>query len=300
MAESRRLLRIQSADEFGRRGLSGQITLTPLAALGLMGFTVLCSSFALVLKAGRPAEDLMAEYLKSDLIAIAVTIIPCYLLIRIITAELKGRIQDLGDKGDLSSRIYISMNDDFGEQISKLNGFLDQLSPFIARLKDETRIVADTAARLSPSTDKFEMALALMKSSGGKIVKEGERQNQQITETPGGIQGITDKAMNVEAQVLVQYAAVEESSASVNQMAANIASVAEMAGKAESLSSKLRESSVGGEASNKSAVDAIAAIQDASIANSASARSGTSPASSASTPRGWPGPWAVSSSRPRR
>jgi methyl-accepting chemotaxis protein len=274
MAESRRLLRIQSAEVFGRNGrltVSGRITLTTLATVGFMGLNVLCSPFALILGVGRPAADPMAAYLKSGLIAIAVTIIPCYLLIRIITTELKGRIddlssriQDLGDKGDLSSRIYISMNDDFGELTSKLNGFLDQLSSLIASMRDETRIVADTAARLSTSTDKSKMALVLMKSSVGKIVKEGERQNQQIAETHGGIQGIADNAKNVEAQVLVQSAAVEESSASVNQMAANIASVAEMAGKAEGLSSKLRESSVGGEASIRSAVEAIADIQGAS------------------------------------
>ena len=119
------------------------------------------------------------------------TFIPCFLLVadhydraERRVSDLSDRVQDLGDKGDLSSRIYISMNDDFGELTSKLNGFLDQLSTLIVSLKDETRIVAETAARLSASTDESKMALALMKSSVDKMVKEGERQNQQITESP--------------------------------------------------------------------------------------------------------------------
>ncbi len=274
MAESRRLLRIQSAGEFGRgrrMTVSGRITLTILVAMGFVALGVLCSAFALILRVGRPVENLMTEYLKNGLIAAFITFLPCFILIRIITAELKGRIndlsgriQDLGDKGDLSSRIYISMNDDFGELTSKLNGFLDQLSSLISSLRDETKIVADTASKLSSSTEESKMALTLMKSSVGRIVKEGEGQNRRIAEAHEGIQGIAGNAKNVESQVLVQSAAIEESSAAVNQMAANIASVAEMASKAAALSSRLRESSVGGEASISSSVDAIAAIQEAS------------------------------------
>ena len=273
MAESRQLLKIQDVGEFGgerKMTISGRITLVSFVTLGFMALNAFAAPFALILK-GDGTSSIMGKYIESGLLAIAATIIPCFFLVRIITNELRkrvsdlsGRVKDLGDKGDLSSRIYISMNDDFGELTSKLNGFLDQLSTLIASLKDETRIVADTASRLSASTDESKMALALMKSSVERMVKEGARQNQRISETHGGIQGITANAKNVEEQVLVQSAAVEESSASVNQMAANIASVAEMASKAEGLSSHLRESSSGGEASIKSAIDAIAEIQKAS------------------------------------
>lgn len=274
MAESRQLLRIQDVGEFGgerKMTISGRITLLSLVTLGFMGLNAFASPFALILGGAGDASPLMGSYLRSGVFAIAVTLVPCFFLVRIITNELKkrvsdisARIEDLGDEGDLSSRIYISMNDDFGGLTSKLNGFLDQLSTLIASLKEETRIVADTAAKLSASTEESKMALALMKSSADRMVKEGERQNQRISETHGGIQGIAENAKNVEEQVLVQSAAVEESSASVNEMAANIASVAEMASKAEGLSSRLRESSSGGEASIKSAIDAIAEIQTAS------------------------------------
>jgi methyl-accepting chemotaxis protein len=274
MAESRQLLRIQSTEGFGRgwrMNISGRIMLTTVVILGFMGLNSFCSAFALILQCGTPAADPMAEYLKSGALAIAATFVPCVLLVLIVTSELKkrvgdlsDRIQDLGDKGDLSTRINISMNDDFGSLTSRLNGFLDQLCSLMTSLKDETRIVAQTAETLSASTNESKMALTLMKSSAQRIVIEGERQNQQISEAHGNIQGLTDSAKDVERQVLAQSAAVEQSSASVNEMAANIKSVAELAGKAERLSARLRESSVEGEASIRLAVSAIGEIQGAS------------------------------------
>ena len=275
MAESRKLLRLQSTGDFGsgkRMTISGRIILAALVTLGFMGLNAFCASFALIQGCGEPAADPMAEYLRSGVLTMVVTIVPCILLIGIITTELKrrvsdlsDRIQDLGDKGDLASRINISMNDDFGALTSKLNGFLDQLSSLIATLKGETKIVAETAGSLSASTDKSRLALALMKSSVNKMVKEGERQNSKITEAYGDIQGLAENAKKVEDQVLAQSAAVEQSSASVNEMAANIGSVAELAAKTEALSSQLRESSSGGGASIQSAIGAIAEIKDASV-----------------------------------
>jgi methyl-accepting chemotaxis protein len=276
MAESRQLLKIQDIEVFGRKGrmsISGRITLTSAVTLGFMGINAFCSAFALIKQSqeAAPAANIMSEYLKSGAASIVATFIPCFLLVRIIATELKGRIgtlservQGLGDRGDLSSRIYISMNDDFGSLTSRLNGFLDQLSTLIVNLRDETRIVAETARRLSSSTDESKLALTLMKSSVNKIVGEGERQNHQIAEAHGDIQGISENARDVEQQVLVQSAAIQQSSASVNEMAANINSVAELAGKAETLSSRLRLSSSGGETSIKTAVGAITEIQDAS------------------------------------
>jgi len=276
MAESRQLLRIQDIEVFGRRGrrtISGRITLTSAVTLGFMGINAFCASFALVQQSqdAAPAANIMSEYLKSGAASIVATFIPCILLVRIIAVELRGRIgalservEGLGDKGDISSRIYISMNDDFGSMTSRLNGFLDQLSALIVNLRDETQIVARTAQRLSASTDESKLALTLMKSSVNKIVGEGERQNRQIAEAHGDIQGISENARDVEQQVLVQSAAIQQSSASVNEMAANINSVAELAGKAETLSSRLRESSSGGETSIQKAVGAITEIQDAS------------------------------------
>lgn len=274
MAEGRRLLAIEDVGEFGsgrRVSIAGKIELTAAIGLGFMGINGLCASFALISGSGTKPDDMMAAYLQSGAVALIATFVPCFLLVRIVSAEMRGRLRglsdrlvDLGSKGDLSSRVYISMNDDLGLLISRLNGFLDQLAALVSGLGQETRIVGEKAESLSGSMGESKMALVLMKSSVGRILEEGARQNKRIGEADSDARSIAANAQDVERQVLAQSAAIEQSSAAVNELAANVGSVAELAAKAEALSVELRASSSQGETSIGTAVAAIKEIREAS------------------------------------
>ncbi len=156
------------------------------------------------------------------------------------------------------------MNDDIGLLITRLNHFLDQLSSLILGLKGEITVVSEHSATLSESMRQSSLALALMKSSSQKIVREGGEQSQRITEADNNVGSIAKNAQDVENQVLVQSSAIEQSSAAINQLAANVSSVAALTDKAEILGSRLKESSAQGQTSIKGAISSVQEIKTAS------------------------------------
>lgn len=277
ISDDRKLLNIHTVDKMGKNfslSIKAKLVLASMVGLLLMGVHCFCASYQLILQdGGKPVTNMMSEYLASALPIFILTFIPAIGLIAILASDLQHRlrdtterIQDIGNKGDLSSRINIASKDEIGELTGGLNMLMKQLSVLVKNLQQETSIVEASAEQLSNSADVSSGALSVMKNSVSKVSAEGERQGGLVETASNGINHVTSSALEVEQQVSMQATAVQQTSASVNEMAANIQSVAEMTQKADTLSAELRETSTKGSSAITAAVTSIQEIRTASQA----------------------------------
>jgi len=275
MAEYRELLRIHSIEEFGKGWnltISGKILLSGIITLLFMGVNAFSAAYGIIaLPDTIGGQNELGAYLRFGVEAILFTFTVCFFLFFIIASELKNRIsdtasrlKDLGEKGDLSYRISLSMNDDFGVMTSDLNGFITQLGTLVQSLRTETEVVATSAKTLSCSVADSFVALEAITQTVNTIESGEKTQGSLIGTADAEIRSMAENAKYVERQVTIQTTAVQQSSASVNEMAANISSVAEMTQKADSVSLLLKEKSEEGAVLLSSAVEAIKELQGVS------------------------------------
>jgi methyl-accepting chemotaxis protein len=275
MAPHRKLLKLHSIAEFGQRSpmsISATLTLVTTVSLLFVGVNSFSAAYGLIVWPNTIGDaEPISAYLRFGAEAIVFSAIVCFGLIRIITSELRGRIADtserlksIGEKGDLASRIDLSMSDDLGILMSDFNGFVSQLGVLIGKMQKGTDEVFESADALTHSMNESVSALTDIQRTVRTIEAEETKQNELIQMANDEIRLVAKNAKDVEAQVSLQMAAVQQSSASVNEMAANVASVAEMTRKADELSTMLTKSSGIGSGAIGSAIAAIREIQETS------------------------------------
>lgn len=275
MYKDYKLLKMHTTDRLKKEpslSIQGKLILSTLATLMLMGVHCFCAAYQIILQdSGTPVANQMSEYLKSFFPVFLGTLIPCMGIIIILSYDIKlrltqtsERIKDIGNKGDLSSRINVTSRDEIGQLTSCVNVLLKQLSELVQNIKNETKIATSSAVLLSNTANISSSALNEMKDSVQKVSAEGKRQGNLVNAASNEITHVTSNALEVEQQVSMQASAVQQASASINEMAANIESVADLAKKAETLSSNLRSTSSTGTTAIHSAVSAILEIRTAS------------------------------------
>lgn len=188
-----------------------------------------------------------------------------------ICKGIRSRIQDntyiieqLTEEGDVSKQIDITINDDLGVLTSSINSFMIKLSAMLNEMQSHTDTVENSATVLTDASQNSKEALSQMTDTLTQISAEGSNQNKLIFSVSNDVNGLREGAANLEQFIVDQSAAVEESSSSIAQMAANISVVAEMTRKADVLSTNLSKTSDNGNAALNQVTQAIMEIQEAS------------------------------------
>ncbi|MBQ0162249.1 MAG: hypothetical protein KBS84_03695 [Treponema sp.] len=193
--------------------------------------------------------------------------IPFIMIVQGTTKRLKRNSQllhNIAESGDLVSRIDIVVNDDFGLLTGCTNELMDKLSAMITSIKQESDHVSGSAEVLSDAANSSVAALTQMQSSLQKINSQGNEQYTVINNVSNDITGLKQGASELTDFMIAQSAAMQENSASITQMAANIASVAEMSTRADDLITGLAKISERGNSLVTSAINSISEIQTAS------------------------------------
>jgi len=168
--------------------------------------------------------------------------------------------------GDLAKRVPLIAADEVGRLAASLNVFLDELEALLSRVGELSDQVFSGAEELASSSDHAGIAVAGLETSLASVRAAVERQSDTVGSTEGDISRMLDSIETVAARVADQATFVEQSSAAVSQMAANIANVSRTAAIADELSHKLREASAEGGAALKDSLGAIGEIEAASKA----------------------------------
>jgi len=219
----------------------------------------------------NPVEDALSVYIKGGLLVCFVSFLPAFGILWFILRNLKNRIKEtsnliheMGDNGNLTARLDITIMDDFGILTSSINSFMAKLGNIITNLRNEASVVAQSAVHLTAEIESATAALTQMSASCTNIGAQGNRQDELIVSVHNDIAGMAESAESVEKEVSEQSSAVQQSSASIAEMVANINSVAEMSKKAGSISDALTTTSTEGNQAISDAVKAINEIQASS------------------------------------
>lgn len=271
MAKSRGLLKIRHTSEFGKGfyiSLTGKILLVAFASFIFIGCNSFLSSFFIV---SNQSESMLPVYYEKGFEAFLFTALPCGILLFIVTKSTKERIantsrliKNLGENGNLESRIDISENDDFSAMHGKLNGFLDELSLLVENVQKESNRATGISSELQMSMEASRAVLEDMRNSM-QIVSQGKQEQRDvIAAATHSVRKIKENAKNVESQVAIQSDALSQSSSAVSQMVANIRSVTELTEKANSYATVLKGSTATGTDALSEAVRTVNDIQTVS------------------------------------
>jgi len=214
-----------------------------------------------------PADPLGA-YLKKGVLCFFLSILfcipPAFFVLRGLNGrmkETKRLVDDIAEKGDLRSRINITILDDFGMLTTSMNKLMNQFSSIITEIKNGASAVSGSADSISSTVHDASTELEKMTSAFTHISETSGRQLQLISTTEESLMSLATDSDTVKKHVLEQASSIQQTSASISEMSANISSVAETARKAASVSENLTVTSAQGKEAVALAVDSMKEIQ---------------------------------------
>ena len=166
--------------------------------------------------------------------------------------------------GDLSARVPIDRDDEIGAIASLFNLFLDHLSGLTGRVRELSSSVQEGADRLRESSEQAKESVAGLEGSVASVSDAVQRQSETVGSTEGEISALLESIGKVASKVEEQSGFMDQSSAAVSEMAANIAAVSRTAGKADELASALQKASEEGGEAIKASASSIGEIAEAS------------------------------------
>ena len=273
-AKGRKLLDIHSIKDFENKKSIKFSTSSIILVLTCFFFIIvnmMTVPFNLIARPSMGNEEAIRVYLKesvfSGIIVFLMTGAVCTYIFRVFSKRIEmnlNRVSDIAREGNLTSRLSLTMLDDYGALSGSINELIDKLSQMIGTLKTDTSVVGTQSKTLAQVAESATAALEQMRLSFKKIEESSNTQNNLVSEAEKDVIALTEDVERVKEQVIAQTASVEMASAAINQMSANISSVAEMTRKADQVSSALSHSSSEGRESIKGAVAAISELQKVS------------------------------------
>lgn len=273
MNDRRELLKIRKIEKSQMTGtMAGSFTYMFIVSIFAIAASVIMVPYQLIYSAdsGEMWQG-FNFYLCQSVFVFIVTFVACaipfIMIVRGTTNRLKRNsnlLRNIAESGDLVSRIDIVVNDDFGLLTGCTNDLMDKLSAMISSVKQQSGNVSNTADVLSNAASSSVAALTQMQSSLEKINSQGNEQFEVINDVSNDISGLKKGASELTDFMIAQSAAMQENSASITQMAQNIASVAEMSAQADALITGLAKISERGNSLVTSAINSISDIQQAS------------------------------------
>jgi methyl-accepting chemotaxis protein len=197
-----------------------------------------------------------------------------YSLFRTIGSTLARRASDVGERirlvalgeGDLSTRVPIIRNDEVSGIASAFNLFLERLTGLMERVHQLANSVEEGAGKLAGGAEHAQEAVSGLRSSVESVRDAVQRQTDIVSSTEGEISDLLGSIGQVADKVGEQSGFMEQSSAAVSEMAANIASVSRTAEKADELATALQKASEEGGQALRASIGSIAEIDAASRA----------------------------------
>lgn len=195
-----------------------------------------------------------------------------YILTKSITKRvtlIRDRMHDLSEAGDLSRRLILVQFDEIGQLANEINHFMDSLNGIFTQVASASNAVSCSTENLVEGALEADAAVSALVTAEEAVREAAREQVETSQKAQEEIRQVAESVVIIADQVNTQAGFVEESSASISEMAANIASVTRLTEKADKLSVELKETSNEGGKAIKATVEAIRSIEEASTAVSA-------------------------------
>jgi len=178
---------------------------------------------------------------------------------------LAARMKEIeGGASDLTARATISFNDEIGRLTTDFNQVLNALQALFGSVKNLSTAVADSSRALDASAIEAETSLKSFEDASSIVREAVAAQGGYLASGNEVIAKMARSIDTVTNEVATQASFVEESSASIEEMVANIASVNRMAEKAEELTKTLTVRTEDGGRVVQDTLNAMGEIQKAS------------------------------------
>jgi methyl-accepting chemotaxis protein len=154
-----------------------------------------------------------------------------------ILAERMREIQ--GGASDLTARATIAFNDEIGRLTADFNSVVGALQALLGTVKGLSTVVAESSRSLDGSASEAESSLRSFQEASASVRRAVDAQGGSVASGNSVIGRMAASMEVVTQEVATQASFVEESSASIEQMVANIASVNRSAERAGELTKTL-------------------------------------------------------------
>ena len=275
LTKYRALLKIQDFHTFKKyksMDISGSIIFTVISCTYFFSINMIAAPYGLLqnleegLISGFTTKQMLFRVLSCVLQSLLLCSYPFFKAVTGLSSRIRTTstlIEDIAVKGDLTTRIDITLTDDFGMLTSSINTMISKLSYMIMELRKGTGNVSDSANVIVESAGSASSALVNMASKLEKIAQNSTNQTSLIYEADESISTLVANVENVKQHIAAQTEAMSAISSSITEMSASINSVAEISTKAQSVSQELTASSHKGTAAVELAVKTMKEIKDA-------------------------------------
>ena len=249
--------------------------LTVLAMLSL--FTTLAAGqlYGILISAAAGNLDPQQEMLKLLLEFIlhgAVFTLIFMFVFYVLSQEEQNKLSQLqrsieanlsSESGDLSL-INIIAHDDYGVLASAINGYTSRLARLVDSISAAGKTVGATSRELQNSVSSSAKSLETLQKLNMEINSEIESEHRAMGSVSQATVKLSDSITIVENEVENQAALVEQSSAAVSEISANIQSVSQLSRKALQVTESLNETVDGGSTRLQETVVSINNLNEAS------------------------------------
>jgi methyl-accepting chemotaxis protein len=179
---------------------------------------------------------------------------------------MSGRMAELAKGGgDLSARLSISQFDELGLLADRINRFIEQLHGLIDQAARVTKEVRGSSAHINLSLESASAAVEQMLASSRQVERNVNSQLEVVRQTRENFKAMSGAIDAITASAGEQVTYVEETSAAIEEMAASISSVSQMAAGADATARELAELAQKGSQAVGESVGAIQEIEQASL-----------------------------------
>jgi methyl-accepting chemotaxis protein len=145
-----------------------------------------------------------------------------------VTGTLKGIAEG---KGDLTKRLEVRSGDEIGALSSAFNSFSDSLESIVVTIRGSTNRLAGLGDSLADGMTETSSSVEEIAANVSSIERSILSQAAGVEETQATVTSIARIAEDLRSRIEEQATALGQSSASISQMIATIASIAGMVGK---------------------------------------------------------------------
>ncbi len=179
--------------------------------------------------------------------------------------DMKKKVDEmLSGSGDLTKRIEITQFDEVGRLATSVNRLIDKLRGVFLEVRASSRGAAEASATLGRELEGAAGASEELAASSDQIAGRVAERLAVVKRTEGTLASVFSSLVEIGGAVDGQAAFVEQTSSSVNEMAANIASVSKATTKAHELADGLGSAATEGAVSVNDSVVAMREIEASS------------------------------------
>ena len=129
-------------------------------------------------------------------------------------------------EGDLRARLQVSRRDEIGKIGFGLNTFADRLTEIVESIKTSSRVNVTIEEQLSESSDHTGRIMDEITGATTNITQQTDRLNEVVGQSQGSVDRIAEEIRKLAERIEEQFAAVTQSTASIEEMSGALSNVA--------------------------------------------------------------------------